>query len=277
MNDEFPEIRIIPIEKLMLHEMEEPKRTVRLEERIMADGFLKNPVMVGRVTDNDSKFLLLDGVNRVSALKNLGFKDTTAQVVDYFSKNVSVNTWCHLIYDFEPQDLLKKIKDIKEVSLEKTNRKRARILLKQNKVVCCLFFRNKDIFLIKNKHDLRTRVSKLVDVVNTYCESSVVHRVSETEARFLLRKQKTATAVLVFPMYEKKDIVNLASNKVRLPPGVTRHIIPSRVLNFHVDLALLEVDMPLLDKNKIIQEMVNRRITYGKTRFYPESVLVFDD
>lgn len=40
MKDEIPEIRIVPIEKLMLHEMEEPNRAGRLEERVVSDGFL---------------------------------------------------------------------------------------------------------------------------------------------------------------------------------------------------------------------------------------------
>jgi len=277
MKNEIPEIRIVPIEKLMLHEMEELKRTRRLEERIISDGFLKNPIIVGRVKCDDSKFLLLDGVNRVSAMKNLGFTDITAQIVDYFNRNVGVHAWCHLIHDFDPQDLLEKIKDIERVDLEKTNRKRARILLEEKKIVCCLFFRNKDVFIIKSRNDLKTRASKLADVVNVYSESSMVHRMSETEATFLLRKQKTPTAVVIIPVYEKKDIVNLAFNGVRLPSGVTRHVIPSRALNLSVDLALLKCDLSLEDKNKLIREMVNQKIIYGKTRFYRESVFVFDE
>ena len=277
MKNEIPEIRIVPIEKLMLHEMEEPKRARRLEERIVSDGFLKNPVIVGRVTNDDSKFLLLDGVNRVSALKTLGFKDITVQIVDYFDQNVRVHAWCHLINDFDPQYLLEKIKEIENVDLEKTNRKSARTLLKQKKIVCYLFFQNKGIFIVKSKNDLKTRAAKLADVVNIYSNSSIVHRTSEAEAAFLLRKQKTATAVLTIPVYEKKDVLNLALNEVRLPSGVTRHILPSRALNLYVDLALLRCDMPLQDKNKLIQEMVNQRMVNGKTRFYRESVFVFDE
>jgi len=277
MKDEIPEIRIVPIEKLMLHEMEEPNRARRLEERIVSDGFLKNPVIVGRVTNDDSKFLLLDGVNRVSALKTLGFKDVAAQIVDYFDKDVRVLTWCHLIQDFDPQYLLEKVKDIEGVDLEKTGRKNARTLLKQKKVVCCLFFRNKGTFIIKSKNDLKTRATKLADVVNIYSGSSIVHRTSEAEAEFLLRREKTATAVLTVPVYEKKDVINLAFNEVRLPSGVTRHILPWRALNLYVDLALLKCDVPLPDKNRLVQEMVNQRIVNGKTRFYPGSVFVFDE
>jgi hypothetical protein len=277
MDHELPEIKVIPIKDLMLHETEDPKRTKRLEERIMSDGFLKNPVVVGRVRRDDSKFLLLDGVHRVSALRNLGFSDVVAQVVDYFDKDVKIDTWCHLIIDANAQDLLARIREIKNVGLAKTSRERAAQLLQRKKIVCCLLFKNKDVFAVRSKNDLRTRVSKLGEVVNVYCGSSTVKRGSEMETTFLLREHETAVAVMVIPVYAKKEIMRLAFDEIRLPPGVTRHIIPLRVLGFHVDLGLLKVDMSIEEKNRLVQQMFSYRVANGKTRFYRESVLIFDD
>jgi len=90
MKNELPEIRIIPIEKLVLHEIEDPEGTKMLEERLRTDDFLKNPVIVGKVKRNGSWFLLLDGVHRVNDLKKLGCRDVVAQIIDYSSEDILV-------------------------------------------------------------------------------------------------------------------------------------------------------------------------------------------
>lgn len=275
--NELPEIRIIRIEKLVLHEIEDPERTKRLEERLRADGFLKNPVIVGKVKRNGSGFLLLDGVHRVNGLKKLGCRDVVAQIIDYAGEDLTVHTWYHLIYGFEPQYLLRKIKDIGDVILEKTNRKRAEMLLKQKKIVSYLLFKNGDIFAIKSKDDVKTRTAKLTDVVNVYGASSQIYRASKGEVDFLLKESKDATAVLVIPVYEKKDIVNLAFDDVKLPAGITRHVVPKRVLGLSIDLALLKVDIPIENKNKLLQEIIKQRVVNKRTRFYPEPVFVFNE
>lgn len=81
--------------------------------------------------------------------------------------------------------------------------------------------------------------------------------------------------MLTIPVHEKRDVVNLAFNGVRLPSGVTRHILTSRALNLYLDLALLKCDVSSQDKNKLIREMVNQRVTYRKTRAYPKSVFMY--
>lgn len=273
----MPEIKIVLINELLLHETEDPIRTKRLEERLIADGFLKNPVIVGRIAHGNSKFLLLDGVNRVSALKNLGFKDIVAQIADYFDRNLRIANWCHLVHGFKRQNLLRKIEDIEGVSLEKTDRQEAERLLEQKKIISYLLFKNEDVFIIKSSDDLKTRTLKLGEVVGACCKYSTIHRILKTEAESLLKKQMTATAALITPTYEKEEIVNLASAKIRLPSGVTRHIIPSRVLNLHVSLALLKVELPIEQKNKVVQEMISQSLAYEKARFYSESVFVFDE
>lgn len=277
MKSELPEIRIIPIEKLVLHETEDPERTKRLQERLRADGFLKNPVIVGKVKCNGSWFLLLDGVHRVCGLKKLGCRDVVAQIIDYSSADLTVHTWYHLIYGFESRYLLRKMRDIGDVNLERTNRKRAEMLLKRKKIVSYLLFKNGDIFVIKSKDDLKTRTVKLTEIVNVYGATSQIYRVSKGEIDFLLEESQDATAVLVIPVYEKKDIVNLAIDDVKLPAGITKHVVPKRVLGLNIDLALLRVEISIEDKNKLLQEIIKQRVVNKRTRFYPEPVFVLNE
>lgn len=277
MDFQLPEIKVIPIRNLILHETEEPKRTKCLEERIVSDGFLKNPVIAARISRNTPRYLLLDGVHRVTALKNLGVSDVVAQVVDYSDDDVKVEAWCHLIYDIRAEDLIAGIKENRNLTLEPASRKHAKELLQERRIVCCVFLKDKRAFVVRSKEDLESRVSALTRVVNVYYGVFKVKRGSEIEASRLLKEHKAATALMMTHVYEKKEILALANNMLRLPPGVTRHIVPLRILGFHVDLGLLKFDLALKDKNRLIQQMLDNRIGNGKTRFYRESVLLFDD
>jgi hypothetical protein len=273
----FPDIRVISIEDLLFHELAEPKRVLKLEKRIRSDGYLKNPITVGRTPECSSKYLLIDGVHRVAALRSLGVSHITAHVLDYFDSGVKVDTWCHLIHNVKANELLSKINKIPNLNLEQTNFKRANSLLKQKKIACCLLFGNKNAFIVNSVDDLQKRTATLIEVMKAGFRSSAVTRGSETEAKFLLKRRKKANAVLMIPKFEKEEIVNLAMKGTRLPPGVTRHILPLRVLNFRVDLGFFGKNGTLDNKNKKIKKMLECWMEDGKTRFYPESVLIFDD
>lgn len=277
MENQLPEVRIVPIEKLVPHEMEDSERTKRIEMRIRVDGALKNPVIVGKIRRDGPKLLLLDGVHRVNALKRLGCRDVVAQVIDYRSNDVKVFTWHHLIQGFEVPRLLKSIRGIKDIVLEKVDRERAEALLKEKKIVCYFLFKNGDVFVVKCEDDLKTRTLKLRDVVDVYKRASEIYRLTKSEADFLLKESKDAIAVLSIPVYDKREIEELAFNGINLPAGITRHVVSKRVLGLHIDLALLKVDMSLKSKNKILKEIIKERIANKRARFYPESVFVFDE
>ncbi|MEM5782422.1 MAG: ParB N-terminal domain-containing protein [Candidatus Aenigmatarchaeota archaeon] len=272
--NDLPAIKFIPIEKLILHEMDDPERTKRIEMKIRADGFLKNPVMVGKIRHNGNKLLLLDGVHRINALKRLGCRDVLAQVIDYKSKDVKVFTWNHLIKGFDMQDILNSIGN---TTVEKIDRKKAEVLLKKKKIVGYFLLKNEDVFMIKCDDDLITRTLKLKDIVDTYKGSWEIYRITRSEISFFLREGNDSTAILFIPPYNKREIVELAFKEIKLPAGVTRHIIPNRVLGLNIDLALLKVDISIKTKNKILKEIIKERIANKRTRFYPESVFVFDE
>ena len=63
----FPDLRIVPVSDLLLHEDVDLERVARLLDRLSADGILRNPPIVASL-DGSDRYLLLDGANRVSAI-----------------------------------------------------------------------------------------------------------------------------------------------------------------------------------------------------------------
>src|SRR3990172_164351 len=64
---ELPDLRILPIDHLLLHEEHDAQRSQPLGARLAADGVLRNPPVVAPLPGED-RFVVLDGANRVTAL-----------------------------------------------------------------------------------------------------------------------------------------------------------------------------------------------------------------
>lgn len=275
MKEQFPKLRVISIDKLILHEKAEPKRIERLVKIIKKDGYFKNPIIVADFNEG-SKFLVLDGVHRIKSLAALGCKDIAAQIVNYFDSRVKLHTWDHLIFGCGRQKLLEKIGALEGINLIKTSRATAEKMLKGKKLVAYLLFKDGSAFCLKDKrHEERTE--KLLDLMSI-CETvSEVDRVSKNETPFLFKRNKEAVAVLVIPNYTKKEIVKVARQGATLPAGVTRHIIPNRVLGLDICLFMLKNDLSLSSKNKALEKFIDQRLNEKRVRFYSESVFVFDE
>ena len=67
---ELPELHIVGLDDVVLHEDPDMERVARLVDRFSADGILKNPPVVGRRKGH--RRIVLDGANRITALRKLG-------------------------------------------------------------------------------------------------------------------------------------------------------------------------------------------------------------
>ncbi len=97
-------LKIVPVKNLVLHEDADQKRISRYVKLFKLSGKLIDPPVVSPLTGG--KFLVLDGANRTSVFKALGISHIAVQVVDYFSNEVNLSSWNHLIchQDFVSQN-----------------------------------------------------------------------------------------------------------------------------------------------------------------------------
>lgn len=96
MKINFPDLKIIPVNRAILHEEIEPKRTKLLKQTVIKDGFLQDPPIVAKV---ENKFIVLDGANRVTVFRELKMPHILVQVVEYKKPIVELKNWNHLICD----------------------------------------------------------------------------------------------------------------------------------------------------------------------------------
>jgi hypothetical protein len=324
MNKNLFSLEFVHLEDLLFHETCDFKRTQKLAEEIKKDGHLKNPVLVARLSGSPqmgtvrptfavgsgcpqsepllmpdktttqqksnhevpTKLLVLDGVNRVSALRLLNIPDVLIQLVDYEDEKVKLFSWNHLIFNAPKEEIIKKLRDLNlEVSFCPLNW--AEEALKYQKTISYFLFsdlsgvvvNNGDSILEDNRFDkLTTRVKNLCQLIATYNGRSEVYYL-DSNNHFLSTFEhfKNSSAINLIPQFNKKEILDLAQKGILLPFGVTRFIVPHRVLGLEVSCSVLSAQTALSEKNIFLKELLVYRIKTKKAKFYQEPVTLFNE
>jgi len=121
MISSLPNLRILPIESLILHEDHDMQRSLPLVEKLRSQGIIRNPPIVMPLNDGTDRYMVLDGANRVTSLHEMEFPHAVAQVVDANDKNVNLQTWNHVVWGMSAKTLTTSLHKIKEIELVKVN------------------------------------------------------------------------------------------------------------------------------------------------------------
>ena len=267
-------LRIVHSSDVIVHEAVDPKRVERLAQRLQSDGVLKSPVVVAEA---GGQYVVLDGATRVSALRELGIRDVLVQIIDYHAPNIQLYAWFHVIVGMPKEELLKGIGDLEGIEIKAMDLQLARSALSLRSILCYLVLQDGSILAAKGGMNLEAQAALLNDIVDLYKGRAEVYRVTSDEIEDLLEEYPELTAAIVFPCYSRGEIMRISLNRVKLPMGVTRHIISGRALGLNVDLVMLDSDIPLEQKNIWLQGLIRRKIKDKRIRFYQEPVFRFDE
>lgn len=85
MDEICKQIQIVHLQKCLIHEGTIPKLVEQIAGHLKADGIMKNPIVV---TEHQNHLVILDGMHRFAALRELNVRDILVYVVDYASPDV---------------------------------------------------------------------------------------------------------------------------------------------------------------------------------------------
>ncbi len=124
-SESLPILEIVPTEHLILHENADPRRVERLVQRFQVDKRLKNPPVVVPIRDSEN-YVVLDGANRVSALRALDALHVVVQVVHYDDPGVELDTWYHVVAGISQDTFTHEINRVAGMSLVESGLEEAR-------------------------------------------------------------------------------------------------------------------------------------------------------
>jgi hypothetical protein len=282
------ELGFVHLDNLISHETCDFNRVCQLADQIKKDGHLKNPVLVASLPvdkkrDETSqkgkgKLLVLDGVDRISAMRLLGFNDVLVQKVDYTDENVELTSWNHLIFRIKKELLVEKLKKL-ELEISPCDRNGERDALEDQRTVSYLLFRDHSGLILRQKDKwMENRIKNLYGVIAIYRSSwEIYHPGSYADISSAFDSFENSIAINILPVFKKEKVLNSVSRGMLFPLGVTRFVTPQRVLGLEVSCSVLAANVPLSEKNLFLKELLSYRMKSKKARYYQESVFLFNE
>ena len=249
----IPKLRVVPLENIRPHEEVDPLRVDRLATRIEAEGSIVNPVVCTQ--DGSGNVVLLDGAPRTGYLVHL---TETCEPDD-----VHLETWHHVVRQASPSEVLERIEghpDLILVSDEGPPR-----------------ITTPDGFIATVYGDGVSHFSALAALVSSYVGTWKVNRVIDPSLDNVAWRYPDWAALLEFPALTVEDVIKAAIDDDPLPAGMTRFVVPDRALRLNVDLSVLRAPGSVLEKQELLDRLLEERARAGRVRRYEEPVVILDD
>jgi hypothetical protein len=267
------DLQFVSLSEVVSHEWEDPARVDRLKEMLRQEDILRNPPLVARTP---TCYVVLDGTTRTHALLELGIRDALVQVVDTAAPGFRLSTWHHMVGNIPGDSLIESLRKL-EFEIVALAPAEASAMLLRRELVCYIMLKNAGIFGVCAEHDSNEMAVRLNAIVDLYRDNGEIIRVPSSHLATALEEHPTAETLFAFPQFTHEEILSLAEEGLRVPAGITRFVIPERMLGINVDLGLLRANIPVEHKNQILDTYLNACVEEGKVRLYEEAVLVFEE
>jgi hypothetical protein len=276
MTPQIPTLHILPLASLILHEDHDRQRTRPLVDRLRGQGILRNPPVVLPLEDGSGRYMVLDGANRVTALQEMEFPHILAQVVEAGDPDVKLEVWNHVVWSMDPADLILGIRDVDGLKLRPVPRGSGR----REELDCMpveIQLATGKSYLSCTTQDGVQSAAYLHGIVDCYKDRAFLDRTGQTDIEFFRDIHMNLTALVIFPRFDVKMVLDLASQGNLLPAGITRFTVSPRALHVNYPLHELSSAKPLAYKETYLQRWIQDRIKNKNLRYYAEATFLFDE
>jgi len=287
-----PDLRIVPLGRLVEHEFNDAQRTWPLAQRLKAEGLLKNPPIAASLAEEegeddpstgsgrDPRFVVLDGANRVTALNSLGYSHILVQVVRYEQPFVTLTTWHHVVTGMDQAQFSADLNALEGLEFQPLDLLHARAGLSRREFLAYLIRADGHVLAARteaprrNVHEQNRLLNAMVD---TYKDRGKLFRATTDNLDEAGHLYPDLTGLVIFPNYDPAEVLALARDGELLPTGLTRHLIQGRALRTNYPLSELSSSDTLEAKNARLQAWLKQKLASKEIRFYGEATYLFDE
>jgi hypothetical protein len=276
MTPQLPSLQILPLHLLILHEDHDRQRTLPLVDKLRAQGIIRNPPVVMPLSDGSGRYMVLDGANRATALQEMEFPHIVAQVVSADDPDVHLETWNHVVWNMPVRDLIASIREVPGLKLMPIERG-----VSKREEVDCLpveiqLADGRTYLSCTTKEGIRL-AAYLHGVVDSYKDRSFLDRTMEINVEFFKDVHADLTALIIYPIFDVKLVLELAGQGYLLPTGITRFTVSPRALHLNYPLHELSSAKPIDYKQAYLTKWVQERIKHKNVRYYQEATFLYDE
>jgi hypothetical protein len=274
----LPHLEILPLDKLVLHEFHDSQRTPPIIRAIEESGMLRNPPIVMSLEDGTDRYMVLDGANRTTALKEMGVPHTLAQIVQSNDPGLGLSPWNHVVWGANPDSLLDWARMVPDLNLIPSNEENLFRSLLDIRSLAILHLANGRIYTVYTQEiELLNRVTVLNSLVHCYASRASMDRTTNYTIKPLNDLYPNLSGLVLLPPFRVEDVLYLSSHGHLMPAGSTRFTITGRALHVNFPLGILSSDDSLEDKNTRLKEWLQDSLASKGVRYYAEPVFMFDE
>jgi hypothetical protein len=272
----LPNLQMLPTGMLVPHEDYDPRRIEKLSQRLQGEGILKNPPIAATIP-GDTRYVVLDGANRVISFSQLGIPHIVAQLVSYDDPGISLDTWYHVVSGMPLGEFEDELAQVAGMQLMECTLHEARQALESEEAMAYIITQD-GVRKVPcpsgcQPHDL----GLLNALVGAYKGKADIYRASNDSWELQAPTYPRITALVIFPRYHPQDILQAAQRSYHFPSGITRHVIPNRALNINIPLEILAADWTLEQKRQWLQDWLMERLAANAIRYYAEPTFSFNE
>jgi hypothetical protein len=279
-------LQVVPMPQVIPHERFHGQRVADLAARMVADGRLINPPLA---VAHKGKYVILDGATRFTVFQHLGYPHIILQVVDLDKQQVELQTWCHVVRGGQVGQLLQTLERVPGLALRPQpldQLQRAALAPTTPGYLITADGRGFELGTIgdsgiESGTEPGTEPGNWVEVLNRMVDAyglwGNVDRTVTVDLDLLTTQYPDLAALVVFPQFTPAMILEWAVQGRTVPAGITRFIVPGRILRLNAPLAMLAADLSLADKRRRLDQLVRAKLADRQVRYYEEPVVLLDE
>ena len=270
-------IAIVDIVSVHMHEETISEVVQELAADLLRDSVLRHPVIVDEKT-----IVVLDGMHRVAALRQIGCVRIPVCLVEYENPSIKVSTWYRTLSKGEAGSLIEELTRW-NIKTTESNIQEATKRLEAGSAAAFIATKQRCLTIDDRRGDVRQNF-QLVACIERMAKSLGCKVSYETETDALTKLEKgMAQLILGPPPITKQDVRRYGLRDDLFPHKATRHIIPARPLGIDVPIEILRNQgLNLRQVNRQLIEALRKRplerLEPGsliENRRYEEQVFLF--
>ena len=268
------EVDLRPIGSVLPHEETITDLSSRLSDQIRADGFQRDPIIVDR-----ENHVVLDGMHRLRALKELGARHILCHLVDYSSPEIRLERWARSLKGVKRESLAEILKESRidrRVSLKEA------IELVDGRSTPVAVLTSGSCFVASSSFRSLAETFELVRSLDEASRAMGLREDFIEEEIIETAIPNPGSVVILTPRVEKKEVIEAAKSRRLFPHKSTMHVIGIRAVGVNYPLSELQEEEPSQEVRASKLEgargsILDPPVTYFGRRYWEKLLVVREE
>lgn len=260
-------MKILPVKQLYPFEMDiAPQETITVEEI----EYVRHPFLVSPI--DEYRYILLEQSGEFYRLKKAGVKEVPVQIIPFDKIQIIQNKIG--LYSCDKEDIERFLENYPNGFYSKTTSRTE----KNEKKLSVRFVLDDDIINVDFHCTSDTGCPRPLNELFQFLHDNGGYRMMRDVASLSdsLMKIQRFSATMEIPSITANQLIDAVTNSHPYPPGIIKITADTRMLYVDFPMNVLKADIPVVEKEDFLRQLINLREDTEKTLFYQGRIYLFN-